>query len=255
MLRCPKCGTDNMLTAIFCRGCGERLNLDEIRPDDFANIAPKKQDNTKQNIIGGAIIAFLAVFFLIDVMFPSCGKIATTEDDVKAATDKAVAALFSDQRGALTFEDKDVTALVNETLKEKEGGGAEGEEGKDIKAAGTPCTIRFLDDNKCKAIFPMKLWGMPVNVTVTHTISAENGKFMIGGEDTSYKVGLGIIPLYPAIKDNETWIKIWGNYVSFWSFDQYVPIAEVKTEKGQVTITPGTGAPAQGIVPSMQQDD
>ena len=35
MIRCPKCGEENPLGAIFCRSCGEKLNLDELTPDSF----------------------------------------------------------------------------------------------------------------------------------------------------------------------------------------------------------------------------
>jgi uncharacterized membrane protein YvbJ len=35
MIKCPKCGSDNLLNAIFCRGCGEKLDLSELKPDSF----------------------------------------------------------------------------------------------------------------------------------------------------------------------------------------------------------------------------
>jgi uncharacterized protein YpmS len=35
MINCPECGADNMVGAIFCRGCGKKLNLDELTPDAF----------------------------------------------------------------------------------------------------------------------------------------------------------------------------------------------------------------------------
>ena len=222
MLRCPKCGTDNMLTAIFCRGCGERLNLDEIKPDDFANIGPKKQDNTKQNIIGGAIIAFLVVFFFVDWMCPSCSKISTTENDATAATGKLQGLITAK---TVTLEDKDVTALFNKGMGE----------------SGTPCTVRFLPNGKCKAIFSMKLWGMPVNVTVTHSISVSNGKISVDGEEEkSYKVGLGIIPMFESLKSgaDSPMLGIWGSYSNLWS---QMPVSEVTTDKGSITLTLNMG--------------
>ena len=35
MIKCPQCGEQNQVGAIFCRGCGNRLELDELKPDDF----------------------------------------------------------------------------------------------------------------------------------------------------------------------------------------------------------------------------
>lgn len=40
MLKCPKCGSDNMLGAIFCRNCGDKLNLNDLRPMDI----PRSKD-------------------------------------------------------------------------------------------------------------------------------------------------------------------------------------------------------------------
>ena len=89
MLRCPNCGTDNMLTAIFCRGCGKKIDLNSIKPDDFAKVETKKGPNTTmQNIIGGAIIGVLLLVFIVGTLFPSCGKIKTTEESRSAAVAK-----------------------------------------------------------------------------------------------------------------------------------------------------------------------
>ena len=225
MLRCPKCGTDNMLTAIFCRGCGERLNLDEIRPDDFANVGPKKQDNTKQNIIGGAIIAGLAVLFLIDWMFPACGKISTTEQDLADAKAQAVAFLTAQP---VSLDEKQVSALINEKM------------GED----GTPCTVRFLGEGKCKAIFSTKIWGMPVNVVVTHPISVSNNKITVEpsaeGEEKSYRLGLGLIPMFESLRTEDPMVSIWSSYSSAWGA---IPVTDVKIEDGKITIT-GQAPPA-----------
>ncbi len=35
MIKCPKCTEENQIGAIFCRGCGEKLELDDLRPDDL----------------------------------------------------------------------------------------------------------------------------------------------------------------------------------------------------------------------------
>ncbi|MFT5130501.1 MAG: hypothetical protein ACI8W8_004132 [Rhodothermales bacterium] len=40
MLKCPACQSDNQIGAIFCRTCGDKLNLDEIEPDEIINAAP-----------------------------------------------------------------------------------------------------------------------------------------------------------------------------------------------------------------------
>ncbi len=73
MITCPKCGTDNLLTAIFCRGCGERLNLDELRPDNFEpvnTLTPAQLRAKKINQITGIVLAIVLVILLIGLIFP-----------------------------------------------------------------------------------------------------------------------------------------------------------------------------------------
>lgn len=86
MLRCPKCSTDNLLSAVFCRGCGERLNLDEIKPDNFSELGDKNKDpNAKKNLVGGIIIGAIVLILVVGTFFPGCGKLSTNEDAQKAA--------------------------------------------------------------------------------------------------------------------------------------------------------------------------
>lgn len=59
MIVCPKCKTENMLGAIFCRGCGEKLNIDELRPEDIARAI---QSKTKK---GTSILRNLIAFILL----------------------------------------------------------------------------------------------------------------------------------------------------------------------------------------------
>ena len=213
MLRCPKCGTDNMLTAIFCRGCGERLNLDEIRPDDFANIGQKKQDTTMQNIIGGSIIGAVALIFLVGWMFPAGGMIKTSADEQSEWKDKAAKI----EKGAsLEMDDKQATAFLNAYM------------GED-----NPCTVHFLNDGKCKAVFSTKLWGMPVRVSIVHTLSAGKGVSVEQAE--SYKVGL--FPLMESMQREDPVMGLWGDYATAWANVRGgKSVSEVSVEKGKITI-------------------
>lgn len=85
MLRCPKCGTDNLLNAVFCRGCGDRLNLDEIKPDNFADLGEKKSADIGKNLIAIVIVAvLLAAFFTW--RFNLLDKLKGSSDDAAGDT-------------------------------------------------------------------------------------------------------------------------------------------------------------------------
>ena len=65
-LICPKCGVDNLLTAIFCRGCGEKLDLNEMKPEALLN---DKHSKAKRKGASPAQKTFVGVFFgLLGIM-------------------------------------------------------------------------------------------------------------------------------------------------------------------------------------------
>ncbi len=72
-LKCPKCGTDNLLTAIFCRGCGDKLDLNAMKPEALLNdehSMKKNQGATKgQKIFVGVFFGILGLIVLL-VMIP-----------------------------------------------------------------------------------------------------------------------------------------------------------------------------------------
>ena len=51
MIICPKCNADNQIGAIFCRGCGEKLDLDELKPETVMRAA-KALHKTSFNVLG-----------------------------------------------------------------------------------------------------------------------------------------------------------------------------------------------------------
>ncbi len=63
MIRCPNCDAENQIGAIFCRSCGERLNLDELKPEDIANQSRPSGLKTVAEICGRVIK--LAILLLI----------------------------------------------------------------------------------------------------------------------------------------------------------------------------------------------
>ena len=72
MIQCPKCGEENQIGSIFCRGCSEKLDLEKLRPDSFNR--EEKQNAVKTTItiirnfltlgIIAVIIGTIALVFL-----------------------------------------------------------------------------------------------------------------------------------------------------------------------------------------------
>ena len=86
-LKCPKCGVDNLLTAIFCRGCGEKLDLSEMKPDDVLNDehtkSQRKGASKAQKTFVGVFFGLLGIIVLL-AMCPVGAK-GTEEGEVDKA--------------------------------------------------------------------------------------------------------------------------------------------------------------------------
>jgi len=89
-LICPKCGVDNLLTAIFCRGCGEKLDLNEMKPDALLNDehtkAQRKGASPAQKTFVGVFFGLLGIMVLL-AMCPVGSKGMEEGDPDKAIAD------------------------------------------------------------------------------------------------------------------------------------------------------------------------
>ena len=185
MLKCPKCGTDNLLSAVFCRGCGERMNLDEIKPDDFENIGTKKDSTTMQNIIGGIIIGVLIVGFLVGFCFPSCGALGTTEEGQNAVMEKYLS------KPSDTYTDQEITDFCNKMLARSDGEF----EGPVIKGI----SIRCNEDGTVKVFVKATFFGfLPGTVSVTCNVNNSSGRISLSGD----QVKIGLFPLPEGLEEN-----------------------------------------------------
>ena len=185
MLKCPNCGTDNMLTAIFCRGCGQKIDLNAVKPDDFAKVEKKKGPDTfMQNLIGGIIIGVLLIGFLVGLFFPSCGKIGTTEESRQAALKKFEGIGMDKGAAPVEVTDEDISNFVTAKLLEK----------KDSLTGNprpTGATVHCLADGKVKIIATGKYCGLPISLTVEGTVSLNDRRISVRGE----KCSVGLFPL------------------------------------------------------------
>ena len=225
MLKCPNCGTDNMLTAIFCRGCGQKIDLNAVKPDDFDKVETKKGPNTfMQNLIGGIIIGVLLLGFLIGLFFPTCGKISTTEGSRAAALAKFNGMSTDKNAAAVEVTDEDISNFVTAKLLEK----------KDSLTGNprpTGATVHCLPDNKVKIIATGKYCGLPISLTVEGTVQLDTSsrRISVHGE----KCSVGLFPLPKGLEQS-----FLGPFRTNFNnvLDDVNGFRQLKTDEGKATI-------------------
>ena len=94
MIKCQKCGFENQMGSIFCRECGEKLDMDAIDPNKLQKDVDKEKlrKATKKKIKGliSALISILVIAAFIFVVFPGLFPFYSEreyeEPDVKEAS-------------------------------------------------------------------------------------------------------------------------------------------------------------------------
>ena len=194
MLTCPKCGTDNMLNAIFCRGCGERLELEEIRPDDLVDTKKLRAQKIARivNFVAGTVLTLLILVLAVGALFPVSGRYSGAEAHQDAI--KKYDLLKNRGRArSFTFSDEDASALATRQLKS-----FSGEPG-----IPTPESIgvNFLSDGNVKLILSAKLKFLTLHTTLVVTPTC-NGRGSLQLQAQSAK--LGFLPLPEALRPKFT---------------------------------------------------
>ena len=122
MINCPKCGADNMIGAIFCRTCGAKLNIDELRPESFAEMEKVGVAQRIGKILGrvAILIVLLGLVGVLITLFLPARNLITgdlSEKDVAALKAKYQRMQQpSRKQFRFTFTSTEATALVNDLL-------------------------------------------------------------------------------------------------------------------------------------------
>ena len=93
MIKCSKCGFENQMGAIFCRGCGEKIDMNALDPETVAKSKDAAERGKKiakffRHTLG--IIILLAIAGAVGVAFIPCGDAYTEapEAALKSVTPK-----------------------------------------------------------------------------------------------------------------------------------------------------------------------
>ncbi len=88
LIKCLKCGHENMLGAIFCRNCGEKLDIEKMRPEI------RNTNKRSGGLMGfirrllGLIIFLALVGILVALFIPEQIVLPELAPDAKAVADK-----------------------------------------------------------------------------------------------------------------------------------------------------------------------
>ncbi len=182
-LTCPKCGADNLLNAIFCRQCGDKLDLAAMKPEQVAAAAVEKKKGAP---LGQKI--FVSVFFGLVILIgggmicPAGGAIKGNEPSKEV--EKAYKGIKKGRKPkegkSYTFTDEEASVMLNKAL-------GFPREGGDV--APTNLTVNFKNDNVIRVVLGTKLYGfLPLDSTVKFKYTV-NGKGKVDVEVLSAKIG------------------------------------------------------------------
>ena len=118
MFKCQKCGFENQMGSIFCRECGEKLNMDAIDPNklqkdvDKEKLIKKTKKRIKSAISAAIFLIFLAAF--LGVIFYNGGLREYEEPTVNAASvnQKYNSAVRGGNGGQTKFSYDEINALL-----------------------------------------------------------------------------------------------------------------------------------------------
>ena len=123
MIKCQKCGFENQMGSIFCRECGEKLNMDAIDPNKLQKDVDKEKNikrakkRIKEGISTGigilVVVAF--VFLVFPDLFPF-GKMRQFEEPAvteASANQKYTAAVSGTSVGKVKYTYPELTRMFN----------------------------------------------------------------------------------------------------------------------------------------------
>ncbi len=207
LIKCQGCGHENQLGNIFCRNCGEKLDIDASRPE----VKDRKSDNNIFAIVKRVImlVIFLGVIYVIYASFVPAGSADAPilSDADKATADKKLESISKRMQGKLSEGDKfaltadEATYLLNR-LAPVEGNFVV------VKVAGT--SVLFAVTMKLADYVPVRytVIGAPSNpedASSDRPISLAVGATMLGQLNVMPYFGLGdlVIDKFKPVYTNE----------------------------------------------------
>lgn len=175
LVKCHICGNENQMGSIFCRSCGEKLDMNKVAPENF-------KEKKKLNIMGwvrnalGVLLAIVVISVLAAILIPvGHTSYAEPSEEVKNAVKEKV----DDIKGIISgetvvvrsnkfeFSAQELTTYVNSTIGDMPDTGAYAIQKVHIEEENNEITI-YLYTKLAKAV--------SVVFTLSGEISMENGE-------------------------------------------------------------------------------
>jgi len=118
MIKCQKCGFENQMGSIFCRECGEKLNMDAIDPNKLQKDVDKEKliKKTKKRIksLISTVIGLLILAAFLGVIFYNGGLRQYEEPTVNSASvnQKYTSAVRGTTNGQVTYSYPEVNEII-----------------------------------------------------------------------------------------------------------------------------------------------
>ncbi len=199
MLECPKCGYDNELGRIFCHQCGQKLDINQIKPPSRGGKSLRKKSSFGAGraiswIIRLAILASVGWMIYLIAQVPDVKKIETTNADLVSFYKKRDAvenAVAMKKEVNLSFSQTEVNKFIG-TLK------FEKPEGKGLALSASHLQIEFEKDEATAIIVGSisvgSSWDKRLYLSYTGTPGIEGGKFVF--KPVTARIGALKVPLF-----------------------------------------------------------
>jgi hypothetical protein len=190
-----------MLGAIFCRGCGDKLDIDSLRPEQIQNATQKAAKNVGLIIRNAIVLAIiLLVVGAIGLALLKPPYTAPTAVDDKAVEIAARRLMNKGTGLSLDFSLDETNALVRDITRltpkaVEEAAKARAEAGQSATFIGDDIAVEFGEGGDVRFVLHGKLYGkLPLYLVVTGPVQVKSeGK---GLEVVPKSVAVGRLPLF-----------------------------------------------------------
>ena len=191
-IKCPKCGADNMYNAIFCRQCGDKLDLGALKIEDQLGLDESGKGGKASRIanqVVGSILALVLIVVLVALFLPQFGA-PSFEEPSEELNQRLKQVTKPAKEDTLSFDNQELTNLLQKRMKlPKEG-----------EATILPDSISAVcrEDGTVKLVLKSTVFGfLPLTACAVVTPSVPDGKrggLVLSTEETPVSYSLGWLP-------------------------------------------------------------